>query len=203
MKTQSSILLALAFLLVTSHRCPGPIIEESTPPPAPTSTPAKAKLSPPPSTPPPSEKSQREASLSDFVTEKPEEPSEPKQKRSKKPKPERTVTVTKSSPVPSAAPVASRGFAGTWKGTLTDGSDWTVIINPTETAATVRSPLGSAGGPTRLEGGALWWNCKTPGRSSLAKQNVPWTMRLIGNRRAEVSAHQAAGNNFGVVEKLD
>lgn len=201
MTKQFSIVLAVAFLLMTSHRCPGPIIEESTP--AATATPAKAKPTPPPSTPQPSEKSQREASLSDFVTEKPEEPSEPKQKRSKKSKPERTATVTKPVPALSAAPVASRGFAGTWKGTLTDGADWTIVINPTETAATVRSSLGSTGGPTRVEGGALWWNCKPPGRSSLAKQNVPWSMRLMGNRRAEVSAHQASGNNFGVVEKVD
>jgi hypothetical protein len=131
----------------------------------------------------------------------PQEKEPPKAKRKKKEEVELKPEKTTPPPAKQAKPVSaspSGGFAGTWKGKMTDGVVWTIVIDPAQSTATAYGPLNVDGGAAQVQGSTISW-------SHLTKhQNNKWSLTLqSGGRRADVVAYHISGNMYGTFDKTN
>lgn len=131
----------------------------------------------------------------------------PEQKQSTKPKRRREEAEAKSKretpppapvkPAKAAAP-PSAGFAGTWKGKLTDGNVWTIVVDGSEKTATAYGPGMSDSGSIQPKGNTISWSHMTK------HQNNAWSLTLqSGGRRADVIAYHISGNLLGTFDRTN
>ena len=177
------LLRTFVFILVmgfAASRSPAPVIES----PEATSTPEQKVTA----TPPPSAAQQ---------TPPEKQPSKPKRKK----KEEVELNAEKATPAPAkptkvtAAP--GGGFAGTWKGKMSDGVVWTIVIDSAQHTATAYGTYVD-GGAAQVQGSTISW-------SHLTKhQNNKWSLTLQpGGRRADVVAYHIYGNLYGTFDKTN
>jgi hypothetical protein len=159
--------LVAALLLVTAHRLPAPISEVESPTPAPEQS-AKPK-------PKPSARTKRKT-----------EGDEASVKKSGA----KIIESARTEPSPARA-----RFAGTWKGKMSDGGQWTIVIDPAETKATAIGGMwGAEDGPAQIDQNTISWN------HTINK----WSLTLMPDEKtAKVVEHHAFGINSGVLQRTN
>jgi hypothetical protein len=159
--------LVAALLLVTAHRLPAPISEVESPTPAPEqSTKPKPK---------PSARTKRKT-----------EGDEASVKKSGA----KIIESARTEPSPARA-----RFAGTWKGKMSDGGQWTIVIDPAETKATAIGGMwGAEDGPAQIDQKTISWN------HTINK----WSLTVLPDEKtAKVVEHHAFGINSGVLQRTN
>lgn len=81
---------------------------------------------------------------------------------------------------------------------MSDGVNWTVVVDPEEGTATAYGPRGAERGAARFQGNRLLWSYLG------GRQRQDWSMTIQpGGRRAEVTAYHVSGNLSGIFEKTN
>jgi hypothetical protein len=167
MKPPLVLFLTVALLLMTGQRLPAPISEVETPRPAPEQS-VKPK-------PKPSAKTKRKTEGDETSLKKP---------------------VAKIIEPARTKPSSARAqFAGTWKGKMSDGGQWTIVIDPTETKATAIGGMwGAEDGPAQTDQNTISWS------HTINK----WSLTLLPDgKTAKVVEHHFFGTNSGVLQRTN
>jgi hypothetical protein len=123
------------------------------------------------------------------LTPKPKRKPEGNETSGKKPE-SKTIKPTSSE----TSPVRAR-FAGTWKGQMSDGGQWTIIIDPTETKANAIGGMwGDEDGLARIDQNTISW------KHTINK----WSLTVLPDgKTAKVIEHHFFGTNSGLLQRTN